>query len=277
MELSEQLFEQIVAALGPPCEEPAPAGAEVEKRRDQRFTYDAGVLMKPFEVASAQPRMVRLRNVSRSGAAVLDGVTRQIGEKIVLYLPRADGAHVPIVCAVMNTRMSGSAFRLGVQFVAAAESRERGARGASNAFDRQAQRHVLDELALRGFVAASDDGAETPPRVRVNVQGLMSGNEYGHAGLTRFVTLYDISAAGVLSVLHPDPLARGLRFNLQVACPSGEMLTMLCTVIDSRQLDDANSLIEARFEVKSSSGSGSRGDGAPATGLVGRLKRWFAA
>jgi hypothetical protein len=89
--------------------------------------------------------------------------------------------------------------------------------------------------------------------------------------------LYDISAAGVLSVLHPDPLARGLRFNLQVACPSGEMLTMLCTVTDSRQLDESNSLIEARFEVKSNSGSGSRGDGAPATGLVGRLKQWFAA
>jgi len=278
MKLTAPLFNQVVAALGPAREEPEPAGADAasaaEKRGDRRLAFDTGVLMKPHGVESAQPRMVRLQNLSRSGAAVLDGVTRQIGEKVVLYLPRDDGSTIPLVCAVMNTRMSGGAFRLGMQFVALDEQPEqkRGGRGARNG-ERKRQ-HVLDELALHGVDPAPADD-EAP--VRVDAQGLMCGDEYGHRGLTRFVTLHEVSRAGTVSVLHPELLARGVRFTLQLACPSGEMLTMSCTTTDSRFIDESNCLIQARFDVRPGPGSGRAEEAAARSGLMGRLKKWFAA
>jgi hypothetical protein len=278
MKLTAEQFEQIVAALGSVQEEAVPAGAG-EKRRDRRFATDVGVLMKPFNVASAKPRMVKLRSLSRSGAAVLDGVTRQTGEKLVLYLPRPDGSTVGLVCAVMNSRMSGGAFRVGMAFVAvaaAADARARGGAGRSASTKGQPV-HVLDELARRGVVAADAD--QPAPRVRVDVQGLMTAcDEHVGRALTRFVTLHELSTAGTLSMLHPAPLARGVRVTLQLACPSGEMLTMLCAVTDSRQIDESNCLIEARFEIKPPEGARHSGGGpAPAVGLVGKLKKWSAA
>ena len=67
MELAADVFEQIVASLGPAREEPVPPGA-AERRRDKRVAVDAEVFVAPFGVASARPRKVKLRSISRGGA-----------------------------------------------------------------------------------------------------------------------------------------------------------------------------------------------------------------
>ena len=52
----------------------------------------------------------------------------------------------------------------------------------------------------------------------------------------------------------------------------GKPLTMICTVVDTRRIDDDNVRIGARFVTRLPDGTRT-----PAHGLVGRLRQWFAA
>ena len=60
---------------------------------------------------------------------------------------------------------------------------------------------------------------------------------------------------------------------LQIPRPKGAPLTMLCTVVDCKSLDDTNFRIGARFETKLLD---QRGRVLP-KGLLNKLRRWLAA
>src|SRR5690242_2222747 len=128
MELEKELFNQISSALGA-ARPPAPAGSptpegQPEKRQVGRLAISAEVSLAPFGVVSPVSRRVKLRSISLGGAAVLDGLPHQAGEKLVLHLPKAEGDPIPIVCMVMNTRLlSSGEFRVGVQFLSRAEQK----------------------------------------------------------------------------------------------------------------------------------------------------------
>ena len=278
MELSIELFEQIVGALGAGSAAGTPQG-DAEKRRAARINLDVEVEIVPHGVASARPRKVKLLSLSRSGAAVRDWASMQAGEKIVLHLPKAGGGAVPVVCMVRNTRLSGGEFRLGVQFLSTVEKTGpemlRGVSGIVGRAVSAGNIDVIEQVALNG-VDPTRTGREH--RANVNVQALMSPFENGAAGPMHVVTVRDISPGGGVCVLDHEEMRRDQQFVLQIPRKAGKPLTMLCTVADCRRLDDVQFRIGARFETKVAEAT-SEDDEEP-TGvrrLFTRVRRWFAA
>jgi len=100
MELTTELFDQIVKALGAAeaathagATNPAtPESADAHARRGAaRLNLAAQVQMARYGMTNAQPRNVKLLSLSRSGAAVLDWGTLQAGERVILHLPTGGG------------------------------------------------------------------------------------------------------------------------------------------------------------------------------------------
>jgi hypothetical protein len=273
MELTTELFDQIVNALGA-ADQARAAGRDADNRRAARLNLAAQVQMVRHGVTTAQPRTVKLLSLSRSGAAVLDWGTMQAGEKVILHLPRGGGGTVPVVCMVKNTRLSGAEFRLGVQFLSANEQTGapvlRGVDGIVNKPVHAGQVDVLDVIAAKG-VDPTKAGREH--RVELNVQGLLSNFCNGQAGPMHFVTVKDISPGGGVCVIQPAEMTKGERFVLQVPRQNGAPLTMLGTVVDCKCLDDTNFRIGARFETKLIDQHAD----APPKGLLNKLRRWLAA
>ena len=273
MELNNELFDQIVTALGAAAQR-RQTKTDAEKRRAARLTLAADVLIERYGMATAHPRTVKLLSLSRSGAAVLDHGTMRAGDKVILHLPKPGGATVPLVCVVANTRVTGGQFRLGMQFLSTAEQTGpamlRAANGIVSRPVSEGQVHVLDQIALNG-VDPAKSGRDH--RVELNVQALMSPYNQVLAGTMSFVTLKDISPGGGLCVLQHEELKRDDQFVLQVPRPQGKPLTMLCTVVDCRRFDDAQFRVGARFETKVCDAPAD----APKPGLVARLRRWLAA
>ena len=288
MELSIELFDQIVGALGGSgASEPNASGRDPEQRRTARINLAADVQIVPHGVASARPRSGKLLSLSRSGAAVLDWASMKAGDKIVLHLPRTGGAAVPVVCMVRNTRLSGGQFRLGVQFLCTAEDSGpdmmRGVDGLHGRSTDPKGVDVIEQIALNGINPARAGRAH---RVSVNVQALMSPFANGTAGPMQVVTVRDISPGGGVCILQHEEIASGQQFVLQLARRAGKPLTILCTVVDCRRLDDAQFRIGAKFETKVTQTSTTVGgdddddDDDELTGvrrLFMRVRRWFAA
>ena len=274
MELTTELFDQIVTALGA-ADQARGAAHDGENRRAARLNLAAQVAMVRYNVTTAQPRNVKLLSLSRSGAAVLDWGTMQAGEKVVLHLPTGGGATVPVVCMVKNTRLSGGEFRLGVQFLSANEQTGapvlRGVDGIVNQPVHEGQVDVLDEIAAKG-IDPRKTGREH--RVELNVQALLSSFSDGQAGPMHFATVKDISAGGGVCVIQAGEMAKDERFVLQVPRKKGAPLTMLCTVVDCKSLDDTTFRIGARFETKLLD---ERADAPTPKGLINKLRRWWAA
>jgi hypothetical protein len=273
MELANELFDQVVGALGASAQLQQ-SKRDAEQRRAARLTIAADVVIERYGMAASQPRTVKLLSLSRTGAAVLDNGTMRSGDKVILHLPKPGGASVPLVCMVANTRVSGGAFRLGMQFLSTAEQTGpavlRAANGIVSRPVSEGHVHVLDQIALNG-VDPTKSGREH--RVELNVQALMSPYTEGLAATLNVVTLKDISPGGGLCVLHHEELKREDQFVLQVPRPQGKPLTMLCTVVDCRRLNDAQFRIGARFETKLSESPSP----AEKRGLIARLRRWLAA
>ena len=273
MELTTELFDQIVSTLGA-ADEARAALRNPDKRRAARLRVAARVQMLRYGMTTPQPRTVKLLSLSRSGAAVIDWGTMQAGEKVILHLPTGGGATVPVVCVVKNTRLSGAEFRLGMQFLSQAE--ETGAPilcGVDGVVDKP--RHegnidVLDEIAVNGVQPAKPGRDQ---RVDLNVQALLSSFAEGLTGIMHFVTVKDISLGGGVCVIQPEEMTRGEQFVLQIPRRKGPPLTMLCTVVDCKRLDDANFRIGARFETKLLENHAP--DEPP--GLFTKLRRWLAA
>jgi hypothetical protein len=291
MELSIELFDQIASALGGAAAAECGAGGgaaaapatpkrDPENRRAARINLAADVQIVPYGVTSARPRTVKLLSLSRAGAAVLDWASMKAGEKIVLHLPREGGATVPIVCMVCNTRLSGGQFRLGVQFLSTAENTGPGmVRGVDGLVGRAASSgdvDVIEQLALNGIDPAR---ASREHRVNLNMQALMSPFENGVAGPMHVVTVRDISPGGGVCILEHEEMERGRQFVLQVPRRAGKALTMLCTVMDCRRMDDAQFRIGAKFETKVTQTTGPTDDDGRRRqrGVFARVRRWFAA
>jgi hypothetical protein len=185
MEIEKDVFEKVLDALGAGhTREPLPRArpdGQPEQRRATRFVMSAQVALAPHGVLSAKPKLVGMRSLSRSGAAVLDDVARHAGDKLLLYLPRSkdsssapsDGkGHenaIPIVCMVMNTRLlSNGQFRIGVQFLNRTE--QTGApmlRGADGLISRPetSATEILDAIAAgaKTLATTTDDKSAAKP------------------------------------------------------------------------------------------------------------------
>jgi hypothetical protein len=272
MELTTDLFEQIVRGLGGGRGLEATAGAGSEKRRGDRLALTATVTIVPFGAAQATPRAVKLRSLSRSGAAILDWGTMQAGDKVVLHLPKGAGETIPVVCGVKNSRLCGGEFRIGMQFLSRAEQM-----GAPllRAADGVAKRPVTeDPLAIIDAIA---DGrvhgtANRNERIELNLKALMSPYKDGKAGEMAWVLVKDISVGGGVCVVQPDEMKRDEQFILQLPRGQGKPLTMICTVVESRRMDEENFRVGARFETRLPDGSQ-----LASIGFVGKIRRWFAA
>jgi len=279
MELSAELFDQVVAGLGGPAPAPSVSAAAGtppkpadERRRIARLTVATDVMVTPFGVAVSNPRPVRIQSLSRTGAAILDQRTMQTGDKIVLHLPRPDLTLVPIACEVRNSRLSGSGFRIGVEFLSHVEHTGAPAmlRGADGVVQRQAgpgQHSVIDDIAEGRAVARG--GRDS--RVEVNVAAMASRYVDGRTHDMWAVTIKDISPGGGVCVIQPDEMKRGEQFVLQIPRRRGKPLMMLCTVVDCRVVKDGTCRVGARFVTRLSA------EDKPPPSLLGRVYRWFAA
>src|SRR3954468_6055740 len=185
MELGKELFDQIVAGLGAArAGGSQPQPRQPEQRSADRLAISAEVKITSHGVIAAKATPAKLRSLSRSGAAVLDGLARQAGDKIVLYLPKAGGEAIPIVCAVMNTRMSGGEFRLGVKFLSRAEQTGsvmlRGADGLVSRPTDPGSTEILDLIAEGKVPLAPLGPTIREQRVELNAQAMMSTYRDGH-------------------------------------------------------------------------------------------------
>jgi hypothetical protein len=274
MELDQALFEQIVTGLGAARNDQRPA-PDADKRGAGRIAISAEVVVEAFGTAKAQPRTVQLRSLSRGGAAILDWGTIQTGDKVVLHLPKPDGSDVPVVCIVKNSRVSGGEFRLGMQFLSRAEQTAspmvRAANGLVTRPENEGAVDILDAIA--DGVAVPTKGADgREKRVEINVRAMMSTYFEGQCGPMYSVMVKDVSAGGGVCILHPEEMARDEQFVLQIPRKMGKPLTMICTVVDCRPLDDFFR-VGARFVTR----LGADLDGSQRVGLLGRIKRWLAA
>ena len=286
MEIAKELFDQIVEAL---AKKGAAGQGEPERAHEQRsssrIAISADVMVSPHGVVSAKQRHAKLRSLSRSGAAVMDHLTRQAGEKLVLHLPKPDGTTVPIVCMVMNTRISGEGFRVGMKFLSRAEETGpamlRGVQGLISRPVDPGELHILDKIAWNGTAAGAtvltDRGQDANPaksreeRVEIDVQAMMAPYEDGRTGAIEMVTVKDISADGGVCILRGEAMKRDEQFMLQIPRPKGKPLMLICTAIACRRLDDDNFRIGARYETRLSVEDKRRA----ATGLLARVRRWF--
>src|SRR5688572_4381781 len=205
MELDAEQFEQVVAALGPARDEVVPPGM-AERRRDKRLSVSADVFVAPFGVASAKPRKVKLRSISRGGAAIVDQFTRPPGGKVVMFLPGKGGEVLPIVCIIMNCRMTGAEFRIGMQFLSQSEAAgaqvTRNVRAIVNNVEVESPLQVLERIATHGV---THDGPDR--RIELNVHGVMTRDAGdGQPGPAMFVTVKDVSTAGGLSIVHAEEM-----------------------------------------------------------------------
>ena len=274
MELTTELFAQIVTGLGGGRGAERAGGAGAEKRRADRLALTATVMIAPFGAATATPRAVKLRSLSRTGAAVLDWGTMQAGDKIVLYLPKGAGETVPVVCGVKNSRLCGGEFRIGVQFLSRAEQMGapllRAADGVAHRPVTEDPMAIIDAIA-EGRVTGSSNRNE---RVELNLKALMSPYKDGKGGEMSWVLVKDISVGGGVCVVQGDDLKKDEQFILQLPRAKGKPLTMICTVVECRRIDDDSFRVGARFETRLPDGT----QPADASlGFVGKIRRWFAA
>jgi hypothetical protein len=279
MELDAELFEQITTALGAQRDE-AEAGRDgVWHRTAGRYTVAADVLLEPHGVRSPRPRRVKLRSLSRTGAAILDTVPAQPGERVLIHLPKPDGHAIPIVCVIRNIRMSGPEFRIGMQFMSQAEQTGpqvvRGTDGLINRPPETGPLDVLERIAReRPMHPGTGPTGDRDERVVINAQGMMCSYSDGRTGPVYFVKVKDISPAGGVCIVQPEPMEPGEQFVLQIPRRQGTALTLICTAIGCRRLDDDSFRIGARFvttllrDVTNPSGR---------NGIIQRVRRWFAA
>lgn len=271
MELSEELFTQLVDGLGGAHgEEPAAPGGE--RREFHRLAVSTSVMLAAMNAIS-QPRAVELRSLSRSGAAVLDDLVRHVGELLVLHLPRPDGSTVPLTCVVMNTRLRGDRIRVGVRFLSrvehAAAPVRTGADGLVTVPSGTESPKILDLIAEGQIPGHGRDA-----RVEVNIEALLCPYPERPGGRAQTVTVRDVSAEGGLCIVCPNPMQRGEQFMLMISRQSGIPLTLICTAAESRWLDDSSYRVGATFSTRLDE---AQRDKPEHDGFLGRLRRWLAA
>jgi hypothetical protein len=277
MELDAELFEQIIAAIGAQRDAAeSPDGAW--QRSAARYVVAADVRLEPYGLRSPRPRRVKLRSHSRTGESILDTVPAQPGERILIHLPKPDGNDVPIVCVIRNIRMSGPEFRIGMQFVSQAEQTGpqvvRGTDGLINRPQETGPLDVLDRIARdRPMHPGTGPTGDRDERVVINAQGMMCSYSDGRTGPVYFVNVKDISPAGGVCIVQPEPMERGEQFVLQIPRRQGSALTLICTVIACRRLDDDSFRIGARFVTTLLRDVTKAGR----DGIFERVRRWFAA
>ena len=125
MNLSDELFEQVVTSLAPgevttlpsiTMAPPAPAG---EQRRGRRVTAQGGAVARLIPLTDKLapfPFDVRLRDLSPGGVGFLHASRVPLDEQFVLLLPTQDG-DVAVLCAVAYWQpLAKEQFAIGARF-----------------------------------------------------------------------------------------------------------------------------------------------------------------
>src|SRR5512134_2490950 len=112
MRLPPELYDEILLALGASAgEAPAVSG---QTRSAPRLLLAREVRIVQRDVALPKAAMVKLHDLSQTGVAFIAKQVMQGGDRITIYLPRADG-FVPIVCTVRNCRVTSDGFCVGAE------------------------------------------------------------------------------------------------------------------------------------------------------------------
>lgn len=117
MQLSNALFEQIVATLNaPPSAMPeAPAG-EGQRRREQRVGVRAEVTVIPL-TDTAAPFSVPVRDVSPGGIGFYHSAPIALDEQFVVMLPQENDV-LAVLCQVAHYQpLAARVFAVGARFV----------------------------------------------------------------------------------------------------------------------------------------------------------------
>ena len=243
------------------------APCEVACRRDaDRLDLETYV---DFETrgSAANRRKVALRNLSASGAGMLDDRPARSGETVVLHVPFEKDRTVPILCRVQNSKVLGNGrFRVGVKFISWAEA------DSELKFIRPD-----DESAARGrtrddaAAAVRDEAARKKPDRRdgrVSLRGKVEFHAYDSQGVGPLQEgrAGDTSPKG-LGFLCDNSLPAGQKFVARYTMPDGRAVSRLCVVAHCRPLDKGFRIGATFVPAKSEKFD---------KGLLAKLPNWFA-
>lgn len=287
MHLSDEVFSSICRTLG--LDKQIYAGFwEVVNKPAQEKVEAAGVGSKglaPCEVAcrreaerldietyvdfetrgsTANRRKVALRNLSASGAGLLDDRPLRSGETVVMHVPFEKDRTVPLLCRVQNSKVLGnSRFRVGVKFISWAE--EDSELKFVSAEEAPVRPSRLPPAAMR-----QEPGRPKKPDrrdSRVSIRGRVEFHSIDRNGIGPLQEgrAGDVSPRG-LGFLCENSLPEGQKFVARYTMPDGRSVSKLCVVAHCRTVDNGFR-IGARF-------LSSRNEKLD-KGLLAKLPAWF--
>src|SRR5688572_12580609 len=193
----------------------------------------------------ANRRKVALRNLSASGAGLLDDRPLRSGETVVLHVPFEKDRTVPLLCRVQNSKVMGNGrFRVGVKFISWAEE------------DSELKFVAPDDAPPRrpervppGAVRQEPGRPKKPDRRdgRTSIRGRVEFHavEKNGVGPLQEGRAGDVSPRG-LGFLCDNSLPDGQKFVARYTMPDGRSVSKLCVVAHCRPVD-SGFRIGARF------------------------------
>jgi hypothetical protein len=272
--LDKQVYAGFWEVVNKPAQEKVEAGAggakslapcEVACRREaERLDIETYV---DFETLGsvANRRKVALRNLSASGAGLLDDRPSRSGETVILHVPFEKDRVVPLMCRVQNSKVLGNGrFRVGVKFIAWAEA---------DSEIKFARPEAAPAKPSRG--AKAGPGEDDAPRAkkadrrdgRVNLKGRVEFHAFDQNGVGPLQEgrAGDVSPRG-LGFLCENSLPEGQKFVARYTMPDGRSVSKMCVVAHCRPVDNGFR-IGARFV-------SSRNEKLD-KGLLAKLPTWF--
>ena len=202
-------------------------------RREPRWRLNVDVPCVRHGTVEEILRTVTLRDISAVGACITSNQQLAAGDKFVLYVPWADGEHVPLVCQVKTVRIkSDGRFRIGAEFVEAGDAvlRQRSKVRDSGWLVSEAEAGLWSRVSRKpGATQRNVNPRRHPRRAASCAATIYTYGEGGKRGPLEDVRARDFSDGGV-SILRGEPLEPGQMFVIHLPLPGKEAITRLCRV-----------------------------------------------
>lgn len=226
MRLEEHIFEEVAMALG--AEHAGDEG--LHRRRAFRYTVDGYVLIKPHGVVNSVPREAQLLNISAVGVCVVDRMTMAAGDQFLIYLPRAGGATMDVICTARQSRLASSGgFRIGAEFVGETDERVLLVRGVEGVMAAQSAMKPMD----------AETGVNLPAQIRLAP---------GDANAPAFAAEIREATGIAVNLMTGKALAAGEQFILEFVTGRRKAHAWLCMVTHVRAVGSGQFRVNARIQ-----------------------------
>jgi hypothetical protein len=247
MRLDDHIFEEVAMALGAA----EAADEELRLRRATRYRVEGYVLIKPHGVVNSTPRQVQLINISAVGVCIIDHLANAAGNQFVIYLPRAGGATMDVICTVRQARLGpGGAFRVGAEFTSEMEGNTRLVRGVDGVISANTVRRAVPPQA--------ENTVHLPAQIRVVHEG---------PGAARHPAEIREASGVAVSLVTSKSIGAGEEMILEFVSGRHKNHSWRCTATHVRMLDSGQFRVNARINRLAPAGKGS--------GMFGWLRRLF--